>query len=69
MEEQKLLNLVDENVYLSHYYEAKEILNAIKCPCKGSNGIMESKLKAIRLNSNFRKNNWKQFAIHLKIRF
>lgn len=52
MEQQNLLNIRDENVYLSHYYEAeRNIEDKIKTLCKSSSKFTEKEIKSIRLNS------------------
>ena len=54
MVEQNLLNIVEENVYLSHYYEAeRNIENKIKALCAGSTEFKEKELKSIRLNPRY----------------
>lgn len=52
MEAQNLLNIIGENVYLSHYYEAeRNIEYKIKALCGGSSGFTEKEIKSVRLNS------------------
>jgi len=54
MQDQNLLNLVDENVYLSHYYEAeRNIEYKIKALSACSSEFKEKELKSIRLNPRF----------------
>jgi len=54
MEEQNLLNIIDEKVYLSHYYEAeRNIENKIKALCTCSSEYKEKELKSIRLNPGY----------------
>jgi exodeoxyribonuclease V alpha subunit len=54
MEEQRMLNIVEENVYLSHFYEAERNIECkIIALCEGTNEIPESKLKTLRLNSKY----------------
>ena len=52
MEAQNLLNIIGENVYLSHYYEAeRNIEYKIKALCGGSSEFTEKEIKSVRLNS------------------
>jgi exodeoxyribonuclease V alpha subunit len=52
MEDHGLLKIVNDNVYLLHYYEAeRNIENKISALCNGSSDFKEKELNSIRLNS------------------
>jgi exodeoxyribonuclease V alpha subunit len=54
MEGENLLNIVDGNVYLSHYYEAeRNIEYKIKTLRAGSSEYTEKEIKSIRLNAGY----------------